>query len=330
MFHTNWAYRTNNDVVLSTLPYFVKDPTTEEVVEMTNCTPERRKQLGWYEITFQTNHGQRANTFYEDVSKIHYDKLTDQVICTSFELKPDWQNLLYESIHSKLVSHSGYNTHKDYIDLFLNKLKNYFTKTNIDHYQIVSYYNILYKFITNIFNYTVTYDAYPNITAFEPVYPDGPFKQKEHLLHYIQDNIQNFQGKTVAVYGLTAYNNAALLRKNNVKAIFVDNIFLSPFVKTNYMSVGAILTAINNDVYFDVIEGDYDIDEADIIIFDGAFNVDAYEKNWQLAQEAKGKGKQVLFCSPSIWSNTNPNIQIPRETFQSLYEYEGEVVFTFK
>ena len=330
MFDRSWGYVKNNNVVLSTLPYFVKDPTTDEVVEMTNCTPERRKQLGWYDITFQTNYGQRANTFYEDVSKIHYDKLTDQVICTSFELKADWQNLIYETIFNKLVAYHRYDSQKEYLNLFLDKIKTYFQRTDIDHYQLISYYNILYSLLGNIFNYTVTYNAYPNIIAFEPSYGDVPFRQKEHLLHYIQDNIQSFEGKTVAVYGLTAYNNNVLLRKNNVKTIYVDNIFLHPDVPANYMSVGAILSAINNNVYYDVIEGDYDINEADILIFDGAFNTDAYEKNWQLAQEAKNKGKQVLFCSPSIWSGTNPNLQIPRETFQSLYEYEGEVVFTFK
>lgn len=330
MFDRSWAYRTTNNVVVSELPYFVKDPVTDEVIEMTDCTPEKRKQLGWYNIVFQTNHGQRANTFYENISTVQYDKLTDQVICTSFILKPNWQELLYHSLATKLQNHPLYETQKDLTDSFLCKIREYLAKTDIDEYQIISYYNILYPLLGNIFNYTATYTAYPNIIAFEPSYRDGPFRQKEHLLRYLQNNAQSFKGKTVAIYGLTAYNNAVLLRKNNIKAVYVDNIFLSPYVRTNYMSIGAILSAINNNVYYDVIEGDYDIEEADVLIFDGAFNIDAHEKNWQLAQLAKKKGKQVLFCSPSIWSGTNPNIQIPKETFKSLYEYEREVVFTFK
>lgn len=334
MFHKLWANRQTDKIVLEKLPYFVFDPSTNNLVEMTNCSVQHKKQLGWYEVVFVNNQGNRANTFYEDMCALVYNETADRVECHSFKLKDNWRHILYSSLEEKVLSLQVEENQQQNISTWLNRVKSYFFNPKYDDYQIAQYHNILNSLSADFVSVAKQqiYTNSKNIRTIEFVYPSGIiYRQKDIISEFVSSNLEVLQNKKVALTGIGCHQEAVLLRKNNISCSVIDHQYFSLNREIFTTPVVAVMHAILNDVFINVVEDvDYSFDEDNVIIFNGAFDEQWAEKNWNVARKQKERGKQVLICSPSIWSGSNETIKVNQNNLEVVFEYNGDLIFAPK
>jgi hypothetical protein len=334
MFDREWAFKNGDDISPRKLPYFYTDPVTNTVIEMTNCDYNTKRNLGWYQIEFKNNYENRPNTNWESVGTLYYNKLNDSVECHSFVLKDSWRNMLYQEIEALILSYLGEPTEK--ITNLLSKINLYFMNEKYDNYQLVEYYKIFKNsaydiaiFVDNVNEYEID-----GITAFELLFFAEPnFRQQPILMNYIKQNLNDFAGKNIISLGLTSSLTAAYFNKNNFSSKALDNIFYhSTKFKKFHVNLNCVLTAINNDLYFDVLTKDnFDDIDGDVFIFANPFyDTESAAINLQYMQTLKQKGKRTIILSPSLWNENNEFVNFPKENLQELYTENGITLFTFK
>lgn len=152
-------------------------------------------------------------------------------------------------------------------------------------------------------------------------------------MNYIKQNLNDFAGKNIISLGLTSSLTAAYFNKNNFSSKALDNIFYySTQVRKFHINLNCVLTAINNDLYFDVLTKDnFDDIDGDIFIFANPFyDEESAITNLQYMQTLKQKGKRTIILSPSLWDGNNGFVTFPKENLQELYTENGITLFTLK
>lgn len=334
MFDKEWAFKNGDNISPRKLPYFYTDPMTNTVIEMTNCDYNTKKKLGWYQIEFKNNYENRPNTNWESVGTLYYNKLNDSVECHSFVLKDGWRNMLYQEIEELVLRYTREPTEK--ITNLLTKINLYFMNEKYDNYQLVEYYKIFKNSAYDISAFIDDVNEYETegLKVFELLFVSEPnFRQQPILMNYIKQNFNDFVGKNIISLGLTSSLTAAYFSKNNMSSKALDNIFYhSTVVKKFHINLNNVLTAINNDLYFDVLtKNNFDDIDGDVFIFANPFyDTESATTNLEYMQLLKQKGKRTIILSPSLWDETNEFITFPKENLKELYTENGVTLFTLK
>ena len=222
---------------------------------------------------------------------------------------------------------------QDKINTWLNKIQDYFFDEKYNDQQLAKYHDILYSYHHD-FVLAASQQIYTNsngIQTIEFIYPsEQVFRQNETVSKYILQNLEIFKNKKISLNGVSCYQDAVLLERNNIKCKIIDHIYFDKLTEYFIATTMTVMHAILNDVFIDIVEDvEYSFND-DIIIFNGAFDKEWAETNWNIACRQKQRGKQVLICSPSIWSGSNETIKVDQNKLELIFESDVGVIFAPK